>query len=79
MRIFVHIREKTVALQCGEGQQNVLWLGNAAMVFYYDVVSERRGTPIAVRKESGATCDPNARVCDVLKDDQHVFVEVEGL
>lgn len=79
MRIFVHIREKNIALQCGNGEQNVIWLANAAMVFYNDAVKQRRGSPTAVRKESGAICDPNARVCDVLKDEQHVFVEVEGL
>lgn len=79
MRIFVHVRERTIALQCGDGEQSVIWLANAAMVFYNDAVKTRRGTPIAVRKESGTVCDPNARVCDVFKDEQHVFAEVEGL
>eukprot|EP00796_Vickermania_ingenoplastis_P010762 gene10762-7490_t len=77
MRIFVHVREKVIALQCGEGTQEVMWLANAAMVHYDSSFGRRFGPPTAVRKEGGVVCDPNARVCDALRDDQHVFAEVE--
>ncbi|CAD2221165.1 hypothetical protein AGDE_02002 [Angomonas deanei] len=77
MKVFVHVREKVIPLQCGDGTQDISWLGNAAMVFYDSTMGKRFGSPVAIRKEGGVTCDPVDRVCDVLEDGQHVFAELE--
>lgn len=74
----MHVREKVIELQCGAGTQEVVWLGNAAMVHYDRSFGKRYGAPIAIRKEGGVACDPSARICDTLDDNQHVFAELEG-
>jgi hypothetical protein len=77
MRVLVHVREKIIPLQCGDGTQQVMWLGNAAMVHYDATFGKRFGPPVSIRKEGGVHCDLEARVCDVLDDGQHVFVTLE--
>ncbi|CCW64220.1 unnamed protein product [Phytomonas sp. EM1] len=77
MRIFVHIRGKIIVLQCGDGTQAISWLGNAAMVHYDSSFGKRHGVPVSIRKEGGVACDPEALICDVLDDNQHVFAELE--
>ncbi|CCW71283.1 unnamed protein product [Phytomonas sp. Hart1] len=77
MRIFVHIRDKIIALQCGDGTQEVSWLGNAAMVHYDSSFSKRYRVPVPIRKEGGIACDPEALIYEVLDDNQHVFAEFE--
>lgn len=77
MRVFVHVREKVIPLQCGDGTQHVIWLGHAAMIYYDATFGKSFGPPVSIRKEGGVHCDPEARVCDVLDDDQHVFVTLE--
>ncbi|CBH14106.1 uncharacterized protein TEOVI_000141800 [Trypanosoma equiperdum] len=79
MRIFVHVREKVIKLECGDGTQNVIWLGNAAMVHYDSSFGQKYGSPKYIQKEGGTMCDPNARVCDVLDDNQHVFAVLDNI
>lgn len=80
MRIFVHVREKIISVQCGEGSQEVIWLANAAMTHYDKTMGKRFGPPTAIRKEGGVVCDPTAQIRAVLKEDQHVFAElVDGI
>ncbi|ESL09952.1 hypothetical protein TRSC58_02321, partial [Trypanosoma rangeli SC58] len=78
MRIYVHVREKVIALECGDGTQDVIWLGNAAMVHYDASFGRKYGSPNCIQKEGGITCDPEARVCDLLDDNQHVFAVLDG-
>ncbi|KAG5512271.1 hypothetical protein JKF63_07793 [Porcisia hertigi] len=78
MKIAVHLREKIIPLQCGDGTQRVIWLGHAAMIHYDASFCKRFGPPVSIRKEGGVQCDLEARVCDVLEDDQHVFVTLES-
>ncbi|EAN85983.1 hypothetical protein TcCL_ESM08463 [Trypanosoma cruzi] len=77
MRIYVHVREKVIALECGDGTQDVIWLGNAAMVHYDSSFGRKYGSPKCIQKEGGITCDPDARVCDLLDDNQHVFAVLD--
>lgn len=77
MRVVVHVREKVIPLQCGDGTQQVMWLGNAAMIHYDATFGKKFGPPVSIRKEGGVQCDLEARVCDVLDDNQHVFVTLE--
>ncbi|CAJ1015480.1 hypothetical protein, conserved [Leishmania lindenbergi] len=77
MKIVVHVREKIIPLQCGDGTQEVVWLGNAALIHYDASFGKRFGPPVLIRKEGGVPCDLGARVCDVLEDGQHVFVTLE--
>ncbi|AYU75525.1 hypothetical protein, conserved [Leishmania donovani] len=78
MKITVHVREKIIPLQCGDGTQQVVWLGSAAMIHYDASFGKRFGPPVSIRKEGGVQCDFEARVCDVLEDGQHVFVTLES-
>lgn len=78
MKIYVHVREKIIPLQCGDGSQNVIWLGHASMVHYDATFGRKYGPPISICKEGGVLCDLDARVCDVLNDNQHVFAELES-
>ena len=76
MRVHLHLRDKTIAVECGDGQQCVRWLASVAVARYDDQFGKSLGTPTAVQKEGGVTCDMNERVCDVLENNQHVFIVI---
>ena len=74
MRVYVHVRDKIIPLECGSGTQQVRWLGNVGVARYDETFGRRLGAAIGVQKEGGTLCEPTDRVCDVLGDQQHCFV-----
>lgn len=78
MKVYVHVRGSVIPLECGDGTQEVSWLGNAAMVHVDRTFGKRFSTPTAIKKDGGVRCNPTALVCETLDNNQHVFVEFAG-
>ncbi|KNC49562.1 uncharacterized protein AMSG_05598 [Thecamonas trahens ATCC 50062] len=74
MRINVHVREKTIAVQCGDGIQAVIWLARVGVCRFDASYGEELGQPVGVRLEDGVRLDPAAIVAETLEDDGHVWV-----
>jgi hypothetical protein len=82
MVIHVHLRERVLSIQCGEGKQRVFWLAVNAVQRYltdlgsYSHVFSAEMTPKAVVSESLEFICKTGRICDKLKDSDHVWVDV---
>eukprot|EP00727_Mastigamoeba_balamuthi_P011725 m51a1_g7175 hypothetical protein (87) ;mRNA; r:71918-72539 len=72
MRVIVHVREKAIPVQCGEGSQRIKWLGHVGIARYE--ASIELGVPKLVKTEGGNVLEMNAIIKDTLKDEQHVWV-----
>ena len=78
MKINVHVREKVICVECGEGTQKVSWLGSVGVARYDSNFGVSLGKPLGIRQEGGTIHSPSALICSELKDDQHVFVVLKG-
>lgn len=80
--IHAHIREKTIAIRAGEGNQCIYWLGAAAVrrylsqPFSYTWTFSEEMTCKAVIDEDGAHIARTDRVRDTLVDGAHVWIDV---
>ena len=77
MRVHLHVRDKTIAVECGPGTQRIKWLANIGVARYDDSFGRSLGAPQALQKEGGVMCDPNNRIIDELGPEQHAFVVLE--
>ncbi|EER05506.1 conserved hypothetical protein [Perkinsus marinus ATCC 50983] len=78
----VHVRDRSFVIRCGTGSQHVRWLANMGIARYCPVYSKRGstirlGTPSGVRFESGTYLEMNGKICEQLKNDDEVWVELE--
>ena len=74
MRVYLHVRDKVVPVECGDGLQQVRWLGNVGVARYDDQFGKSLGAARGVQKEGGVLCEPTQRICDVLEHEQHCFI-----
>lgn len=74
MRVHLHVRDKVIAVECGDGSQQVRWLGHVGVARYDDQFGKSLGAAKGVQKEGGVICEPTDRICDALEHDQHCFV-----
>ena len=74
MKFFVHVREKIIPIESGDGRQKAVWLSNVAIARYDKNFGRHLGIPEGLTREGGVMCDPNACVMDILEDGQHVFL-----
>ena len=80
--IHVHLREKILSVNVGEGSQCIYWLGITAVQRYlrqpdsYSSPFSQELTPKHIISEEGERLDNNARVRDELKPDDHTWVDV---
>ncbi|KAH7819048.1 uncharacterized protein MONOS_4373 [Monocercomonoides exilis] len=71
MKIFVHVRDKVILVQCGPGTQSIRWLGVAR----FDSSSGiDLGVPRGLKRDSGEVLDLNGIIKDILQEDEHVWV-----
>ncbi|KAF4757199.1 hypothetical protein FOZ63_017568 [Perkinsus olseni] len=82
MRLLVHVRDRSFVIRCGAGGQHIRWLANMGIARYCPVYSKRgstirSGTPSGVRFEDGTYLDMGAKICEQLKNDDEVWVELE--
>eukprot|EP00274_Cyanoptyche_gloeocystis_P007138 CAMPEP_0196665834 /NCGR_PEP_ID=MMETSP1086-20130531/62728_1 /TAXON_ID=77921 /ORGANISM="Cyanoptyche gloeocystis , Strain SAG4.97" /LENGTH=73 /DNA_ID=CAMNT_0042002789 /DNA_START=87 /DNA_END=305 /DNA_ORIENTATION=+ len=73
MKIFVHVKEKTILVQCGDGTQRIRWLGNVGIARYDSHNGLELGIPKGVALEDGTLMDMNQQINTRLADDQHVW------
>lgn len=74
MKIYLHVRDKTIAVECGDGSQKVRWLANVGVARYDDTFGKALGAPRGLQKEGGTQCNMEDRITDCLEKDQHCFV-----
>lgn len=74
MHVFLHVRDKIVHVECGDGTQQVRWLGNVGVARYDNQFGRSLGAARGVQKEGGVLCEPTDRICDVLENAQHCFI-----
>ena len=74
MKIFVHIKEKVMKINCGEGAQSVSWLGDVAIFRYKDDNGLSTGMCLGMRVENGNKIPMKSSINEVLQDEQHVWV-----
>ena len=79
MRVVIHVRDKVIPVECGEGTQKISWLANVGLARFDSNFGRSLGAPRGVQKEGGVNCDMNARIVDTLERDQHVFVLLSDL
>ena len=79
MHLMVHVKQKVVAVACGDGSQPVRWLANVGMARYDEAQGRSLGQPIGVRLEDGATLSLTQTLVDAgLQDQQHVWIVFKG-
>jgi hypothetical protein len=79
MHVMVHVRTKTIAISCGDGNQPVRWLANAGVTRYDDAQGRSLGTPVAVRLEDGTLLGLGQSISEAgIQDLQHVHVVFKG-
>jgi len=77
MKLHVHVREKVIVVECGDGSQRSAWLCTVGLARYDKDFGRSLGIPVGLQKEGGVMCDPQARLSE-LGDGQHVFVMLKG-
>jgi len=80
--LHVHVRDKIMSINVGEGNQVVYWLGVTAVQRYvrlpdsYSAPFSQELTPKAVISETGEPLDNNSRVKDEFTSGMHAWVDV---
>jgi len=82
MVVHVHLREKVMEVQCGEGSQRVFWLAvTATQRYLVDAASYSREysaelTPKGVISAAFEYIAKTGRICDELSHGEHVWIDV---
>ena len=76
LRINVHVRDKTISVQCGEGVQRAKWLGHVGIARY--ATAADLGVPQGIRMENGTLLDMEKPINEQLPDDEHVWILLRG-
>eukprot|EP00742_Colponemidia_sp_Colp-10_P007856 GILJ01008472.1.p1 GENE.GILJ01008472.1~~GILJ01008472.1.p1 ORF type:complete len:114 (+),score=8.89 GILJ01008472.1:61-402(+) len=74
MKVFVHVREKTFLVHCGDGGQKLRWLANVGVARYDKTLGMELGLPRGIRFEDGTRLDMADVVNAKLQEDDHVWV-----
>jgi len=75
LTLMVHIKQKVVAVSCGDGLQPVRWLANVGLARYDDAQGRSLGNPIGLRIEDGTMLGLTQNLQEAgLQDMQHVWV-----
>ena len=72
--INVLVKEKTFKIFCGEGNQKVRWITDAAILKYELIYNKKCGLAYGVKLENGHTCDLDKLIKDALRPNENVWV-----
>lgn len=84
--VLAHVKEKIIAVHCGFGTQQVIWLGHVAIARYGEddendsATSGMRqgwmdlGIPIKIVKDGKHELRMTDLICDVLPNSSHVYI-----
>ena len=79
LNLMVHVKEKVVAISCGDGTQPVRWLANVGLARYDDAQGRQLGMPTGLKLEDGTMLGLGQKLVDAgLQDQQHVWVVMKG-
>jgi len=74
-RLYIHIHEKVIAVQCGHAGQTIQWAGSVAVARWDDQNFEGwkyLGIPTSAFKMDGDPLDMSDQIIKVLEDGEHV-------
>lgn len=74
LTINVLVKEKTFKIFCGQGEQKIRWLTDAAILKYEIIYNKKCGLAYGVKLENGHTCDLDRIVKEVLKANENIWV-----
>ena len=74
LTINVLVKEKTFKIFCGQGEQKIRWLTDAAILKYEIIYNKKCGLAYGVKLENGHTCDLDRIIKDVLKANENIWV-----
>eukprot|EP00658_Telonema_sp_P-2_P013927 TRINITY_DN15279_c0_g1_i1.p1 TRINITY_DN15279_c0_g1~~TRINITY_DN15279_c0_g1_i1.p1 ORF type:complete len:106 (+),score=36.29 TRINITY_DN15279_c0_g1_i1:136-453(+) len=74
MRLHVHVREKTILVQCADGLQKIQWLASVGFCRYDANHGMELGRPVMVKNEEGEAVDMNQLVKNAFDDNAHVWI-----
>lgn len=74
MEVNALVKEKTFKIYCGEGNQKVRWLTDAAIIKYENLYKKKCGLAYGVKLESGHTCDLNSIVKESFRPNENIWI-----
>ena len=75
MHIMVHVKERCIAVACGDGDQPVRWLANVGTSRFDAAQGRSLGVPSGVRLEDGSLLPLGGSLAEAgLADMQHVWI-----
>ena len=78
MHVLAHVKDKAIAVSCGDGTQPVRWLANVGLARYDEAQGRSLGVPVGVRLEDGQMLSLTQTIVDAgLRDQQHVWVVMQ--
>jgi hypothetical protein len=75
----VHVKEKTIVVHCGEGNQRIQWLSHVGIARYDSNFGLELGVPKGIQNDDGKLYDSNAIIKHHITDNQHVWVLIQGV
>ena len=79
MHLIVHVQQRAIAVNVGDGGQPVKWLANVGMARYDEAQGRSLGQPVGIRLEDGSTLGLTQTLVDAgLQHQQHVWVVFRG-
>lgn len=77
--VLAHVRDEVIAVSCGFGTQQVLWLAHVAVARFGGEEGSgagwrQLGVPTRVVRDDKRELQLTDVICDVLKDRSHVYV-----
>jgi hypothetical protein len=74
----VHVKEKTIVVHAGEGNQRIQWLAHVGIARYDSNFGLELGVPKGLQSDEGVVFDPNGIINQHISDNQHVWVLIKG-
>ena len=79
MRVFVHIKDEDVCVECGMGRNKVSWLCNSALHRYDKNNWLDSGNWSSVEDDKGVKISPDAAIADKIDDNSRIFLKFEEI
>ena len=76
IHLMVHVKNRVIAVSCGDGAQPVRWLANVGLARYDDAQGRTLGAPSGISLEDGSSISLTQTIAQAgLRDQQHVYLQ----
>ena len=77
MKVFVHVKDKMITVQCGAGSQPISWLADVGIMRYDPFYGLETGLPAEVHSQNHVLLPKDGPISD-LTDGAHVYILLKG-